>query len=959
MRKLFTILSLAVALLAVSCSEDTTTDLPIGGNGTTDSPVEGDEPMTYITVGIDDNTRIGVGEEENGKVALLWSEGDKLVVNKTTTSGAVSAEYAGKNTAVIGVPAATTYPMTLVYPSAVRKGAKWFFIDAEQTYNPAKLANGWAILMGVAEEAGDIVRLEHKCGYMKVSLTGSTTVKRVMLRTIGHEPLSGYFRFPTTSATDGKIGMVRFNGANAMANGCFDSPLVAVNCGDGVTLSGEPTDFYFALPVANYSKGFELTIINAEGKQHCVTAYTSSGKDVKAGALIEMPTLTVDCTEEQGIYNGNELAGYVRTLEKDVWLDILDGKTLHIRGEADLSGESFDDLDAALQESRVAGELFYWRDPAAEEDTYNCLSITTIDGHDNAITGYNSTVTAAGAGLLFHEIPATMTVKNLTLGKTADNPATDANEADCTLTATGTGSTTSAINEFAAFCYKLSGTVSNCVNNASVTLNNSSAGAIYVAGMCGSTSTGAINNSTNKGAIYCNGSSATGDDQVVVAGIVPKGAVVISKCRNEGNITCYNNALAARVAGIIGETESDLSDCVNTGAIKIDTPKVGSRIAGITSSTTATITSCVNEGDVTVSNAGYVIHTGGVTGYTSNAVTTSTNKGNIDVTITGENNSYVGGVVGISAFTNAELNGCVNGEKDTQKGAIKVTHNGGSNVYAGGVVGWSNKVAAYKNMTNYGPITISGSNINYAYIGCVGGYNNTTGTTYDNCNNYGKFTLNATSAQTNYNYIGGVSGANSNNTCTISNSANYGDVVLDASTMKVRYGGMAGNLGNNVSNCHAEFDITINQVAASSAIGGFAGYMPKSGAVIDGCSYKGTITNNDPDADATVKIASLFASSQNITCHATSVEPTMVNNAGAPAFGLIGGAVNASRTLTLGAADKPFQISKKSKFLGISVSESTVTNHSSDEGASGKAYLDCSSDANKFTITKTNLVYVD
>ena len=955
MRKLFTILSLAVALLAVSCSEDTTTDLPIGGNGTTDSPVEGDEPMTYITVGIDDNTRIGVGEEENGKVALLWSEGDQLMVNKTAESGEVAEEYAGKNTAVIGVPETTSYPMTLVYPyAASTKSAKWFLLDAEQTYNPEKLANGWAVLMGVAEEAGDIVRLEHMCGYMKVSLTGSTTVKRVMLRTIGHEPISGYFKYPTTSATDGKVGMVRFSGADALADGYYDSPVIAINCGEGVMLGGEPTDFTFALPVANYSKGFALTIIDTEGKQHCVTAYTSSGKEVVAGALIEMPTLAVNCSEAQGIYNGNELAGYVRTLEKDVWLDVTDGATLHLRGELDLSDEDFSDVDDVNESS----ELFYWRIDST--DRYNCGSITAIDGHGNAITNYNGTISAAAAGLLFHEIPATMTVKNLTLGKTADDPATDANEADCTLTATGTGSTTSAINEFAAFCYKLSGTVSNCVNNASVTLNNSSAGAIYVAGMCGSTSTGAINNSTNKGAIYCNGSSATGDDQVVVAGIVPKGAVVISKCRNEGNITCYNNALAARVAGIIGETESDLSDCVNTGAIKIDTPKIGSRIAGITSSTTATITSCVNEGDVTVSNAGYVIHTGGVTGYTSNAVTTSTNKGNIDVTITGENNSYVGGVVGISAFTNAELNGCVNGEKDTQKGAIKVTHNGGSNVYAGGVVGWSNKVAAYKNMTNYGPITISGSKLRIAYIGCVGGYNNTTGTTYDNCNNYGKFTLNATTIlPASFNYIGGVSGANSNNTCTISNSANYGDVVLDALTIKVRYGGMAGNLGNNVSNCHAEFDITINQVAASSAIGGFGGYMPKNGAVIDGCSYKGTITNNDPDADDTVKIASLFASSQNITCRETSVEPTMVNNAGSPAFGLIGGAVAASKTLTLGAANKPFQISKKSKFLGISVSESTVTNHSSDEGASGKAYLDCSSDANKFAITKTNLVYVD
>ena len=55
MKKLFVILSLAIATLAVSCSEDKTTDeLPtIGGNGSTDSTVDGDQPMKYITVGID------------------------------------------------------------------------------------------------------------------------------------------------------------------------------------------------------------------------------------------------------------------------------------------------------------------------------------------------------------------------------------------------------------------------------------------------------------------------------------------------------------------------------------------------------------------------------------------------------------------------------------------------------------------------------------------------------------------------------------------------------------------------------------------------------------------------------------------------------------------------------------------------------------------------------------------
>ena len=917
MRKLFTILSLAVALLAVSCSEDTTTDLPIGGNGTTDSPVEGDEPMTYITVGIDDNTRIGVGEEENGKVALYWSEGDKLMVNKTTESGEVAEEYAGKNTAVIGVPAATTYPMTLVYPyAASTKSAKWFLIQDEQTYTPGKLANGWAILMGVAEEAGDVVRLEHMCGYMKVSLTGSTTVKRVMLRTIGHEPISGYFKYPTTSTTDGEIGMVPYVGADALADGWYSSPVVAINCGDGVALSGESTDFTFALPVANYSKGFELTIVDATGKQQCHTAYTSSGKEVVAGSLIEMPTLAVDCKEDQGIYNGNELAGYVRTLEKDVWLDVTDGKTLHLRGEADLSGEDFSDITT---DARKSAELFFWR--VSGDDRYNCGSITTIDGHGNAITNHNGTVSAEAAGLLFHEIPATMTVKNLTLGKTADNPATDANEADCTLTATGTGEE----NAFGAFCYNLLGTIDNCNNYAKVNVTGTTVGAINVGGIQSgvSTSVGTVSNSTNYGYIYCDASNVTGSLNLV-GGVASTDTGELVNCSNAGPVTVANSAKAAYVGGVVGYVKTHtITGASNSGSVTLSNAKVGCRVGGVIGCTEALVTSCTNTGNITTSNSG---------------------------------TTHIGGVVGTNVFDGQTFKDCINGEQNTEKGKLTVTKS--NNLYAGGIVGCITQVVAVADAVNYGPIAVNGS-VAYLYIGCVGGWTETAGATYTNCTNYGPLTVKATTTKAGYSYIGGISGTNTNNVITVSNSANYGDFTIDASTVKVRYGGIAGNLGNNVSNCHAEFDITVDQVAASSAIGGFAGYMPKNGAVIDGCSYKGTITNNDPDADATVKIASLFASSQNITCRATSVEPTMVNNAGAPAFGLIGGAVTTSRTLTVGAADKPFQISKKSKFLGISVSESTVTNHSSDEGASGKAYLDCSSDANKFTITKTNLVYVD
>ncbi len=905
MRKLFTILSLAVALLAVSCSEDTTTDLPIGGNGTTDSPVEGDEPMTYITVGIDDNTRIGVGEEENGKVALYWSEGDKLMVNKTTESGEVAEEYAGKNTAVIGVPAATTYPMTLVYPyAASTKSAKWFLIDAEQTYNPAKLANGWAILMGVAEKAGDIVRLEHKCGYMKVSLTGSTIVKRVMLRTIGHEPISGYFKYPTTSTTDGKlgIGMVRFNGDNALANGYYDSPVVAINCGDGVALSGEPTDFTFALPVANYSKGFALTIIDTEGKQHCVTAYTSSGKEVVAGSLIEMPTLSVECTEAQGIYNGNELAGYVRTLEKDVWLDVTDGATLHLRGELDLTNEVFSDITV-----RKSAELFFWR--VDGEDRYNCGSITTIDGHGNAITNHNGTVSAAAAGLLFHEIPATMTVKNLTLGKTADNPATDANEADCTLTATGKGS-----SAFAAFCYNLLGTINNCNNYAKVNVTGTSSGKISVGGLHSgvATSVGTLSNSTNYGYIYCDAATVTAEP-VAVGGVVASNTGAITACNNAGPVTVVNSAEAAYVGGVVGYCVAELTGCNNSGAITMAAPKVGSRIGGVVGRTDALITSCTNTGAITSTS---------------------------EVTV------HIGGVVGSSTFENQTFDGCVNGEEGTQKGAITIS-TGAGNTYAGGIIGCGSVLSKLNNATNYAPITCTGANA--AYVGGVVGDLNVASSSFNNLTNYGNINI-VNVAYTGWNYIGGVVGRLASGTTT-KYVTNNGDITINCPQAKLRLGGLCGYFSATTSGV-AECDINVTAVGAGSNIGGMGGYAP--GKTISGCKYTGTITIGT--SDATVMVGGIYGCANGATVASTRLNATIVNN-GSATCGLITTApLGTGKTLNLGAADKPLKISTSCKFLGVVVTGADAV---SVNPAAGKANLVNDATATyKYTVNQTNVEYV-
>lgn len=980
-----------------------------GGNASTDSTEDGDVPMKYITIGID--TRISLGDEDSGLVPICWNEGDQLLVNKGKPSTAVTKDYNGKSTAVIGVPETTSYPMTLVYPYAVDKGAQWCYIPTKQTYKPELLANGYAILMGVADKAEDVVMMEHKCGYMRVSLTGSTNVKSVMLRTIGHEPLSGYFRYPTTETKDGKIDLVNFNRENIYANGFYDSPIVFIDCSEkgGVPLSGEPTEFTFALPARTYSKGFALTVIDTNGMQQCVEAYTE-GKEVKAGALIDMPELNVNCNEEVGIYNGNEFAGYVRTLEKNLWLN--DETTLHIRGEINLTNEEFGDIAKTLNnkengvnvKKRVNGELLYYR--FTDEDTYNCDAIECIDGHDNAIVGYNSTATG-DAALFMHTIPATLTIQNLTLGKQAKT--TDA-KADCKLTVKTAGAASDAISYVGGFCHTLLGKIENCNSYATVDVAGAGNGMVYVGGFAGTTdANSSIINSKNYGYIDCNLKNVTGgSSQHLIGGIVPTNPGTITTCENAGTIEVVNTATSARLGGVVGQTVGALSGCINSGNIILTNPQTGCRVGGVTAQAGNLVTSCTNTGSVTV---------------------------------TSPSTCYIGGVVGTNAYAGQTFDGCVNGdENDPTKGAITATFTA-NNIYIGGVCGYTNKAATFENMTNYGSISVEGtktiyfggvigysnlknteiavtlnnvknygsltnkneeSGTNYvggilgysvpaekkdsktynypiqvdnaenhgsvtsegglvSYIGGVIGDSNSGSSVYNNCQNLGEINVSKAGAagNTSWNYVGGVFGriASGTNSTTLKNE---GNITVTDCIAKLRVGGVSGYL-SATKECVSNAEITVDGVGAESSIGGLGGYIP--GKTIQNNSgnrsqVSGKITITDKVNDRSVCVGGLFGTANGPTIYHTDIKNFTVTNNGVARCGLItASAAGAGETLTIGkTTGSPLRIAKTVTFLGVTVTDEDSI---SDRPVSNKVNLLDDEGTYQLDLTKNKITIID
>lgn len=721
MKKIFYALSLAVALLTTSCTKDATEDILNGGNDS-DNQVA----MTTITVGIDNNqTRIHLGEEEDGYLPLYWSEGDMLSLNGDTDSAGLTAEQAGSTSAEFQIPESLAgKDLQVIYPADICSKTSHFYLDSEVDYNPEKLAQNQPVLMGFMKAGSTDLQLKHMCGYMRVQLTGSATVTKVMLRTLNHKPISGFYR---QTITDEEVSMIDYN-KNGLADGYYDSPVTTINCGEGVTLTNEPTNFDFAIPAGNYEAGFALTIIDSNNKQQTVAAY-KSGKTITAGVMTKMQPLAVNCTQEVGIYDYNSFISFVRTLEKDCWID--NNKALHLY--TDVSLKDFDRSDIVMHD-----DLIFFR---SSYTTYNNDDFTLFNGHNHTISDYSHTITKNKSALIFNTVLSGMTVQNLTVGSKAGV------DADCS--AVIKVSNTTGYNYTGTFSYQVLGKVINCTNNANTQIVYTKGTGCRFGAFSGNpdSTVAYIENCTNNGSItFTQEVSPTGDIQI--GGIISRAlsGSTVKNCINRGEISVTSTTPAnTNVGGIVGRAYSSVSDCKNYASVSAtdtrgaDNNTAVSRVGGIVGSLDNgnSITNCTTSKDP--DNASAQIPTitlstndakgwnsvGGIVGYgstesdTPNVIDGCTNHATVIFAGTGI--CRMGGISGQTGY----LKNCTN------HGAVKQTNaDCSAQVFAGGIGGsmhWNTE-----NCHNYGDVSMVNGGSGDA--GGMAGY--TTGTsarTYTNC----------------------------------------------------------------------------------------------------------------------------------------------------------------------------------------------------------------------------------
>ena len=311
---------------------------------------------------------------------------------------------------------------------------------------------------------------------------------------------------------------------------------------------------------------------------------------------------------------------------------------------------------------------------------------------------------------------------------------------------------------------------------------------------------------------------------------------VISNCTVHGTITGTDT-----VGAIIGGKDpgNDIVNC-NSDAIVTGTIHVGGIIGAVTDGR-CNITNCNFTGSV-ISTASSPQYIGGLIGYinTWDTVNNSIVSGcNVTGTITANNGSYIGGIVGATNSGLVELEHC------NFTGIINNNSGTGSNI--GGIVGNSNgNIITYCDATG----TLN-SSTSFQYVGGIaGGMNN--GGNVENCkcimnltgsNDVGGIIgLNLGTPITNCNYQGNIVGSGyvggivgDNESGAISECKSSGSITASGNYV----GGISGTgASGSYGNCQANMNIS---ASGSNYVGGLTG---NGGGAITNCSYNGNITAN-------------------------------------------------------------------------------------------------------------------
>ena len=238
---------------------------------------------------------------------IRWSEGDQIVgfmksslgLKYRILSSSVGKTYAFFEKVSSGndyIGAGNEWDHNVVYYpysstiEAAKSGSNYVLdvvLPSEQTYAAETFGNGSMAMVAVSETNNIIFR--NVLGGMKLQLRGTQKVKSITLQGNNNEKLSGAATV-TAYADETKPAITMASGA---------STSVTLNCGAGVQLNeSKATEFIIALPPVLFSKGFKVTVTDADSKTY--TVETDKANTVLRSSLLVMPAFKLGNTPDQG-----------------------------------------------------------------------------------------------------------------------------------------------------------------------------------------------------------------------------------------------------------------------------------------------------------------------------------------------------------------------------------------------------------------------------------------------------------------------------------------------------------------------------------------------------------------------------------------------------------------------------------------------------------------------------------
>ena len=803
--KLFVVI---VALFAYACATDTTEDLGINLNGS----------KSEISLSLE-GTKVHIDGKVGEEYPLYWSEGDKIAVNGIA-SAPLAAEAHGKASATFTVEGNLEYPYSIVYPAPAEgavaaEGLQVVTFLASQPYTANSFADGSTPLYAQVGAAGEAISLNHLAGVLRIAPMGEgVTLTSLVIKAEGGK-IAGNFDL---NCADGTL--------TAQADA---TDTITVSFGEGLALGAEATPIYVALPAGEYGN---VTITLHTATDSMTSSINTASAPIKAGIVREFKEFTYSAnsvtSEIFEIYDEASLRQFA-----NIAPSFAPYKSAKLMENIDLTGKEWITIEG------FGGYLF--------------------DGNGKKIIGLSAplfgTTNAHIKDLHLENLDLNITDARHIVGGIAcvlrSTAEATAKLEGCSVSGKVTFATTYAAAtekdaEMAVspmVAQSFGAQISNCQNNATITVTAASAPSqkntyMCVAGIVGymnkaddATEEPLLTNCVNNESATILWEEATVSStkhSPYIAGVVGRYVCTngISNCTSHADVTVKSNINVANIGGVCGYLyANETSHLYNYGDVTLDAKTAYSYWGGVIGScynAVMSVTNCENYGKVEFGANASCTHRnyiGGIMGTSQSTGATYSNlKNHGTIASYGDNSDarfFVGGVIGY-CWKVGELSNCVNGaEGDATKGKIIV----------GGTVGQSNE--------EY-----------YTNIGGVVGYFYPSGGTkiLKKCTNYAPMTLGFKTAGT-YNYnIGGVAGYS--NAGVVEECHNYGAVdctdLNNAAAQQMLIGGVVGYINRAANNCSNSGDITIGANADGRLqLGGVFGYQT---SVTTNCSNSGAIT---------------------------------------------------------------------------------------------------------------------